>query len=81
MFILGKNSERDIDRRKSEEAPRDGGSVAYISETSIKQITKEDKLDLITSLTINFPKDKLNKKIKVMSSTGARNFCQFSTYN
>ena len=41
--------------------------MAYISETLIKQITKEEKLDLITSLTIHFPKDKLNKKIKVSS--------------
>lgn len=51
--------------KKSEEVFQGSVSVAYISETLIKQITKEEKLDLIVSLTIHFPKDKLNKKIKV----------------
>ena len=41
------------------------GSVAYISETLIMQITKEQRLDLIKSLTIHLPKDQMNKKIKV----------------
>ncbi|CAB4013959.1 centriolin isoform X1, partial [Paramuricea clavata] len=56
------------DTKTLEDVPRDSGSVAYISETLIKQITKEEKLDLITSLTIHFPKDKLNKKIKYIEN-------------
>jgi hypothetical protein len=65
ILRLGKNLAKEANKVNCDEAPQDGGSVAYISETLIKQVTKEDKLDMITSLTINFPKDKLNKKIKV----------------
>ena len=42
----------------------DGASIAYISETLITQITKEPRLDMIKTLTIHLPKDKLNKTIK-----------------
>ena len=61
----GKISDAATHTKGLEDAPSDSGSVAYISETLIKQTAREEKLDLITSLTIHFPKDKLNKKIKV----------------
>ncbi|XP_028394639.1 centriolin-like [Dendronephthya gigantea] len=61
-----KNSETNTG--KSTNASGESGSVAYISETLIKQITKEENFDLITSLTIHFPKDKLNKKIKYIEN-------------
>ena len=64
----GKSSAKEANGGKSTKASQDSDSVAYISETLIKQISKEDKLDLITSLTINFPKDKLNKKIKYIEN-------------
>ena len=61
----GKTFAKKTNTRKSEETPEESASVGYISETLIKQITKEDKFDFITTLSIHFPKDKLNKKIKV----------------
>ena len=66
LDCTSKTLDQADDMKRLEGITPDSGSVAYISETLIKQITKEEKLDLITSLTIHFPKDKLNKKIKVL---------------
>ncbi|XP_046845174.1 centriolin-like isoform X2 [Xenia sp. Carnegie-2017] len=67
-------SDEDINRHLKPAANPEGKkigiatSVAYLTETLIKKITKEERLDLINSLTINLPKDKLNKKIKFIEN-------------
>lgn len=61
-------SSSDIKETGERGGSSSNSSVAYLSETLIMKITKQQRLDLIKSLTIHLPKDDMNKKIKYIEN-------------